>query len=82
MVQHGHWFKHDRILFGRHQRELCDFGLAMANGGAQDNGSSAVTFSGSPTGPVQWQMGVAATVSLAASIRSAIGFGREITAGS
>jgi hypothetical protein len=29
----------------------------MANGGAQDNGSSAVTFSGSPTGPVQWQMG-------------------------
>jgi len=30
----------------------------MANGGAQDNGSSAVTFSGSPTGPVQWQMGV------------------------
>ena len=30
----------------------------QANGGAQDNGSSAVTFSGSPTGPVQWQMGV------------------------
>jgi len=30
----------------------------MANGGAQDNGSSAVAFSGSPTGPVQWQMGV------------------------
>jgi hypothetical protein len=30
----------------------------MANGGAQDNGSSAVTFSGSPTGPAQWQMGV------------------------
>ena len=29
-----------------------------ANGGAQDNGSSAVTFSGSPTGPVQWQTGV------------------------
>jgi len=30
----------------------------MANGGAQDNGSSSVKFSGSPTGPVQWQMGV------------------------
>jgi hypothetical protein len=29
----------------------------QANGGAQDNGSSSVTFSGSPTGPVQWQMG-------------------------
>jgi hypothetical protein len=29
-----------------------------ANGGAQDNGSSSVTFSGSPTGPTQWQMGV------------------------
>ena len=28
-----------------------------ANGGAQDNGSSSVTFSGTPTGPVQWQMG-------------------------
>ncbi len=30
----------------------------QANGGAQDNGSSSVTFSGSPTGPMQWQMGV------------------------
>ncbi len=30
----------------------------QANGGAQDNGASAVTFSGTPTGPVQWQMGV------------------------
>ena len=29
----------------------------QANGGAQDNGSMSVTFSGSPTGPVQWQMG-------------------------
>lgn len=27
------------------------------NGGAQDNGSMSVTFAGSPTGPVQWQMG-------------------------
>ncbi|MEO5720885.1 MAG: dockerin type I domain-containing protein [Chthoniobacterales bacterium] len=27
------------------------------NGGAQDNGSASATFSGSPTGPVQWQMG-------------------------
>ena len=30
----------------------------QANGGAQDNGASAVTFSGNPTGPVPWQMGV------------------------
>jgi hypothetical protein len=29
----------------------------QANGGAQDNGSSSVTFTGNPTGPVQWQMG-------------------------
>src|SRR5439155_9643946 len=29
----------------------------QANGGAQDNGSSSVTFSGSPTGPAQWQLG-------------------------
>ncbi len=30
----------------------------QASGGAQDNGSSSVTFSGTPTGPVLWQMGV------------------------
>jgi hypothetical protein len=30
----------------------------QANGGAQDNGASSVSFSGSPTGPVQWQMGI------------------------
>ena len=30
----------------------------QAVGGAQDNGPSSVTFSGSPTGPVQWQMGL------------------------
>ncbi|HEV7473972.1 MAG TPA: Ig-like domain repeat protein, partial [Pyrinomonadaceae bacterium] len=29
----------------------------QANGGAQDNGSMSVTFTGSPTVPVQWQMG-------------------------
>jgi hypothetical protein len=29
----------------------------QANGGAQDNGASSVTFAGTPTGPVQWQMG-------------------------
>jgi uncharacterized repeat protein (TIGR01451 family) len=29
-----------------------------AVGGAQDNGPSSVTFTGSPTGPVQWQMGL------------------------
>ncbi len=30
----------------------------IAVGGAQDNGPSSATFSGSPTGPVQWQMGL------------------------
>ena len=29
----------------------------QASGGAQDNGASSVTFSGSPTGPIQWQTG-------------------------
>ena len=29
----------------------------QANGGAQDNGASSVTFSGTPTGAVEWQMG-------------------------
>ncbi len=28
------------------------------NGGAQDNGPSSATFVGSPTGPIQWQMGL------------------------
>src|SRR5437667_659692 len=30
----------------------------QASGGAQDNGSSSVTFNGTPTGPVQWQLGI------------------------
>ncbi len=30
----------------------------QAVGGAQDNGPSSVKFAGSPTGPVQWQMGL------------------------
>src|SRR6184192_1071753 len=30
----------------------------QASGGSQDNGSSSVTFNGTPTGPVQWQLGV------------------------
>jgi hypothetical protein len=30
----------------------------VAVGGAQDNGPSSIMFSGSPTGPAQWQMGV------------------------
>src|SRR5712691_2847815 len=30
----------------------------QANGGSQDNGSISVTFAGTPTGPVQWQLGV------------------------
>jgi hypothetical protein len=35
---------------------IADF--PQASGGAQDNGSSSVTFNGAPTGPVQWQLGV------------------------
>ncbi len=30
----------------------------QASGGAQDNASSSVTFVGTPTGPVQWQVGI------------------------
>ncbi len=30
----------------------------QAVGGAQDNGASSISFSGSPSGPVQWQTGV------------------------
>ena len=30
----------------------------QASGGAQDNGSSSVTFAGAPIGPVQWQLNV------------------------
>src|SRR6266511_2560478 len=30
----------------------------QASGGSQDNGSISVTFAGTPTGPVLWQMGV------------------------
>ena len=30
----------------------------QASGGSQDNGSSSVTFVGTPTGPVQWQVGI------------------------
>lgn len=30
----------------------------QASGGAQDNGAVSVTFTGSPTGPAQWQMGL------------------------
>ena len=30
----------------------------QASGGSQDNGSSSITFTGTPTGPVLWQMGV------------------------
>ncbi|HJT82006.1 MAG TPA: hypothetical protein VJ719_12480, partial [Chthoniobacterales bacterium] len=29
----------------------------VANGGAQDNGSSSIQFSGTPTGPAEWQTG-------------------------
>jgi hypothetical protein len=30
----------------------------QASGGAQDNGSSSITFTGTPTGPVLWQLGL------------------------
>src|SRR5438477_9980987 len=30
----------------------------QASGGAQDNGSSSITFAGAPSGPVLWQLGV------------------------
>jgi hypothetical protein len=30
----------------------------QASGGSQDNASSSVTFVGTPTGPVQWQVGI------------------------
>src|SRR6267143_6941622 len=30
----------------------------QASGGSQDNGSSSITFAGTPTGPVLWQLGV------------------------
>ena len=33
-------------------------GSPQVSGGAQDNGPSSATFAGSPTGPVQWQMGL------------------------
>jgi hypothetical protein len=32
--------------------------LPQASGGSQDNGSSSITFTGTPTGPVLWQLGV------------------------
>src|SRR6266498_94016 len=33
-------------------------GSPQASGGSQDNGSISVTFAGTPTGPVLWQLGV------------------------
>jgi hypothetical protein len=30
----------------------------QASGGSQDNGSSSITFTGTPTGPVLWQLGI------------------------
>src|ERR1700730_16906591 len=60
---HTQWFNMDTGLntiefySGDISANFATSASPMANGGAQDNGSSAVTFSGSPTGPVQWQMG-------------------------
>jgi hypothetical protein len=61
---HTQWFNMDTGLntiefySGDISANFATSSAPQANGGAQDNGSSAVTFSGSPTGPVQWQMGV------------------------
>ncbi|MEY2538531.1 MAG: hypothetical protein QOG67_2271 [Verrucomicrobiota bacterium] len=61
---HTQWFNMDTGLntiefySGDISANFATSASPMANGGAQDNGSSAVTFSGTPTGPVQWQMGV------------------------
>ncbi|MEY2555612.1 MAG: hypothetical protein QOF93_756 [Verrucomicrobiota bacterium] len=61
---HTQWFNMDNGLntiefySGDISANFATSAAPMANGGAQDNGSSAVTFSGTPTGPVQWQMGV------------------------
>jgi hypothetical protein len=61
---HTQWFNMDNGLntiefySGDISANFATSASPQANGGAQDNGSSAVTFSGSPTGPVQWQMGV------------------------
>ena len=60
---HTQWFNMDNGLntiefySGDISANFATSASPMANGGAQDNGASAVTFSGSPTGPVQWQMG-------------------------
>jgi hypothetical protein len=61
---HTDWFNMDNGLntiefySGDISANFATSASPQANGGAQDNGSSAVTFSGSPTGAVQWQMGV------------------------
>ena len=61
---HTQWFNMDNGLntiefySGDISANFATSASPQANGGAQDNGSSSVTFSGSPTGPVQWQMGV------------------------
>jgi hypothetical protein len=61
---HTQWFNMDNGLntiefySGDISANFATSAAPQANGGAQDNGSSAVTFSGSPTGPAQWQMGV------------------------
>jgi hypothetical protein len=60
---HTQWFNMDNGLntiefySGDISANFATSAAPMANGGAQDNGSSSVTFSGTPTGPVQWQMG-------------------------
>ena len=60
---HTQWFNMDNGLntiefySGDISANFATSSAPMANGGSQDNGSMSVTFSGSPTGPVQWQMG-------------------------
>lgn len=58
------WFNMDTGLntiefySGDTSGNFANAGSPQASGGAQDNGPSSVTFAGSPTGPVQWQMGL------------------------
>jgi hypothetical protein len=58
------WFNMDNDLntiefySGDISGNFANAGSPQATGGAQDNGSSSMTFTGTPTGPVLWQNGV------------------------
>ena len=46
----------DRVLLRRHHGELRDVGNPGINGGAQDNGSSVMVWTGGDPGPAVWQL--------------------------